>query len=117
MVCNKQQDEELATVAPLQQAIETGKSLVASRFAQTTSSTNVLSYMKRKLLLSENSDEVSVRSLFPRGRQLSELTFVSFKITALDEIYDKLMEPTFRPDNTIIREFVIREKPQTAVFS
>lgn len=116
VVCNGQQDEQLATVAPLQQAIETGKSLVASRFAPTTSSTNVLSYVKRKLSLAENSDEVSVRSLFPRGRQLYELTFVSFKITASDEIYDKLMEPTFWPNNTIIREFEIREKPQTAVF-
>lgn len=116
-ICTGQQDAELIAVAPLQQPIESGKSLVASRFAPTTSSSMVLDYVKRNLSLEENSDEVSVRSLVPRGRQLSELTFVSFKVTATDEIYAKLMDPTFWPNNATIREFEIREKPTATVFA
>lgn len=114
-VCTGQVDTELLTVEPLQ-SIETGKSMVASRFAPTTSSSAVLSYVKRNLSLAEESDEVSVRSLAPRGRPLSELTFISFKITASEELYSKLMDANFWPANTTIREFEKRENPQTAVF-
>lgn len=114
-VCTGQVDTELVAVEPLQ-PIESGKSLVASRFAPTTSSSAVLTYIKRKLSLDEESDEIVVRSLAPRGRPLSELTFVSFKITASEELYSKLMEANFWPANTTIREFEKRENPQTAVF-
>lgn len=83
--CTGSANGELVAIESSERSDETGKSLVASRFAPTTTVENVQSYIRTNLSLSNKSDEVSVRSLVLRGPQISELTFVSFKITASEE--------------------------------
>lgn len=116
-VCTGPVNTELVTVTVAQQKPddEDGKSMVASRFAPSTEASKVLAYVKTKLELPDDSNVVTVRSLAPRNRPLSDLTFVSFKVTVPEDSLAKLMDPSFWPANTTIREFEQRES-RTATF-
>lgn len=105
-------NDDLVTVPKPSDELLGYKSMVASRFSPQTDSAKILSYVKEKLSLPAESDVVTVRSLAPRNRPL---TFISFKISVPDEHYDKLMESTFWPANTTIRAFEQRE-PKVASF-
>lgn len=106
----------VTTVAKTSDDLLGYKSMVASRFAPQTDAAKIVSHVKGTLLLPPESKVVMVRSLAPRNRPLSDLTFISFKVTVPEEHFDKLMEPGFWPANTTIREFEPRDSPKIANF-
>lgn len=118
-ICTGPANTELITVGQKQSMDDPPagyKSMVASRFAPSTDTSKILAYVKANLSLGDDSSLVMVRSLAPRDRQLTELTFISFKITVSDDLYDKIMDPAFWPANTLIREFEPRIKKAAAAF-
>lgn len=115
-VCTGPANTDLLTVEQPGKDSQIGKSMVASRFAPQTDPSKILAHVKAGLELAPDSDVVLVRSLAPRNRPLSELTFISFKVTVPDEHFDKLMEPSFWPAKTTIRDFEQRASPSVASF-
>lgn len=109
-------NSDLTTVAKPSDEPAGFKSMVASRFAPQTDASKIVSHVKSNLSIEADSDVVFVRSLAPRGRPLAELTFVSFKVTVPEEHIGKLMDPSFWPANTTIREFEQRVNVKTADF-
>lgn len=63
-----------------------------------------------------HTDEVVVKSLIPRGRSLSTLSFVSFKVGVSLELKPKAMDPVSWPQGIEFREFIEDEGRKTQHF-
>lgn len=66
-------------------------------------------FIKRKIpTLNEN--EVKIHLLVKKNQSIEKLTFVSFRVACYDQLYGKLIEPSFWPRNVMIGEFVERPR-------
>lgn len=86
------------------------KALVISPLHPATTIAQVKTFVTKKLEISNDSNDISIVSLAPRGRALNELNFVSFKVLFVDSLSEKLSSPSFWPSGTSIRPFEKRER-------
>lgn len=56
------------------------------------------------------STEVDVRKLVKKDRDISEYSFVSFRIACKIEHFNRLMDPMYWPSNSLIREFDLNRR-------
>lgn len=61
-------------------------------------------------------DEVAVKSLIPRGRPSSTLSFISFKVGVDPESKSKALDPASWPQGIEFREFIEDEGRRTQHF-
>lgn len=61
-------------------------------------------------------EEVTVKSLIPRGRPRSALSFISFKVEVSPETRSKAMDPLSWPQGIEFREFIEEEGRRTQNF-
>lgn len=85
------------------------KSLYISRIPTEVTTAKMIEYIKRKIP-ELNDNEVKLNLLVKKDQQIDRLTFVSFRLACVDNLYDKLSEPSFWPRNVLIGEFVERPK-------
>lgn len=78
------------------------KSIFISRFDSETTEDDIDYYIKNKLNI--NADVFTKKFTYSQPRSV-----ISFKLTVPHELFDTIMEPRFWPDNTLVREFEIRE--------
>lgn len=84
--------------------VETPLLYHVSRFSTETSEEELQSWISDKLNVS--SDQlVKCTKLVPRGRDLSSLEFVSFKLSAPKALDEKIMDPSIWPNNITVRPF------------
>lgn len=76
--------------------------LYMSRIRPDVTNESVLGMVKANLNLSENPDIVK---LVPKGRDVSTLTFVSFKIGLDPGLKDRALDPSTWPEGIMFREF------------
>nr|XP_029730479.1 uncharacterized protein LOC115267536 [Aedes albopictus] len=77
-----------------------------SKISPEVSETDVVKLVKDCL----HTDEVAVKSLIPRGRSLSTLSFISFKVGVSRELETKAMDPMSWPQGIEFREFIEEEE-------
>lgn len=78
------------------------KSIFISRFAFETSPSDIEYYIKNKIKFDGNI--IVHKFKYSQTRSIS-----SFKIMVPSDIFNIIIDPTFWPENELIREFVIRE--------
>lgn len=85
-------------------AVEIPSFFHVSRFNPTTTEEELKSWISKKL---EITDDQSIKCwrLIPKGRELSNLEFISFKIGVLKELEVKIMDPSIWPTNITVRPF------------
>lgn len=81
------------------------KAIWLSKLHRETTAEEVLSYIRDDLGI--NVDQLEVRKLVKKGRDIREYTFVSFCINCPSSLFDTLMDVNKWPDYSQIREFVI----------
>lgn len=82
------------------------KSVFVSRFSSDTTIEDIDYYLKSKLVSNANISTYKFSYSQPRS-------IASFKITVPFDIFDKVLDPCFWPDNALVREFVYKENPRT----
>lgn len=70
-------------------------SLVISPLHPSTTADQIKSFVYNKLNLAVDNNEVAITSLAPRGRPLSELNFISFKVSSVDTLRSQISAPEF----------------------
>lgn len=87
--------------------------LYLSRLACHTTVSTIENYMRQRGIELNN---VCVTSLFPKNRELSTLSFISFKIDTTTDTAKILKESSFWPAGCLIKDFV-RKAPKIANLS
>lgn len=82
------------------------KSIFISRFAYETTTDNIYNYIESKLNC--NPDVLIKKFTYSEPRDIT-----SFKLTVPNDLFDTLIDPTFWPNNTFIREYVIRNNTRS----
>lgn len=90
--------------------VEPRKLLVASMFHPTTDSNHLTDFLKSKLAMSDDSTELRVHKLVAPGKDISELDYVSFKISVPGIRYDELLSSSIWPRGVRVREFENRPR-------
>lgn len=90
------------------------KSIWLGRLHRDTTEEEILEYIKDTLQII-NVDEIQVRKLVKKDRDILEYTFISFKIGCSVEMYERLLDASKWPSYCQIREFSTDEvQPQGA---
>lgn len=111
--CNGPSSEILIPVE--RNILRSGKSIVISPLQPSMTTDKIIDYLKTHLEDNFDPNALEVFSLAPKERE--NITFISFKINATNELYEKLTEPAFWPTGVDVRDFVMRpRKPRGAVF-
>lgn len=84
------------------------KFIYASKFTNTTTPEALRKFLSGKLMVAEG--EMDCRLLVAAGREVSSLSFVSFKIEVGLDLFNKLMQPDIWPSGVLVREFISRPK-------
>lgn len=80
-----------------------------------TSCQNVIDYMLKRGLPESLLDEVNVTRLVAKDRDVSTLTFVSFKLDTSDVVASIISKMHFWPESCILKEFIQKPKPHKPV--
>lgn len=83
------------------------KHLFVSRFASETTVDDINFYIKSKLNLNENI--VAYKFSYAQPRSIT-----SFKISVSSDVFNQLMDTSFWPEHTLVREFLTRPKERTS---
>lgn len=92
-------------------AIESRKTIVASHLSPTTTDDELQSFLK-DCLGDDDFAPLKVTKMLPKDRRLEDLNFISFRISAPERLYSKLMSPDFWPIGVTIRDYAYRPKTQ-----
>lgn len=85
------------------------KSIFVSRFAFETSAEDINHYIKNKINI-DNAD-ISINKF----KYSTQRNITSFKITVSPDLFGRIVDPAFWPQNAIVREYIFREYPRTNV--
>lgn len=80
------------------------KAIWLGRLHRDTTEDEILAYIKDELGI-VNADQLQVRKLVKKDRDISEYSFISFKIGCSTEIFKELLDVNEWPTNCNIREF------------
>lgn len=84
------------------------KAIWVSRIHRETTEEELAQYVKESIGIA--SDDINVRKLIKKDRDISTYSFVSFRITCSSANFSKLMDPMYWPSNSHIREFDLNRK-------
>lgn len=87
-------------------AVEIPSFFHVSRFNPAQTEEEVKSWISRKLEITDPDDQsIKCWRLIPKGREVSTLEFISFKIGVFKEHVVKIMDPATWPTNITVRPF------------
>lgn len=90
------------------------KAIYISRLQTSVTTEKIAHYIKTKTPdLKEN--DILLRMLVKKDQSLDDLTFISFRLSCTEELYVKLIDPSFWPEHVKIGEFIERERKQASV--
>lgn len=81
------------------------KTIFVSRLSPETTVDDILKFLVESKVIS-NPTEVKCFRLVPKDKDVSELSFVSFKLTVPTELYDTVMNSNLWPGRVALREFI-----------
>lgn len=90
--------------------VEAKHEIVASLLHPTTESSMLLEYVKSKLDLTEDSNDIRITKLVPAGKDIKLLDFISFKLSVPASLAEKLMSPDMWPTGVRVRPFENRPR-------
>lgn len=91
------------------------KFIYVSRLQTDVTAEKVTEYIRSKMPEMNDAD-ISLRLLVKKDTNLSELTFVSFRLACTEAHYEQLMDPSFWPAHVMIGEFLENDRrPPKAV--
>lgn len=93
--------------------IELPNSIHVSRCKIDFTAENLVAYIKEQMP-SLNTKHVAAHILIPKGKELENLSFVSFRLRCTAELFDQLSSPDFWPSSVFIGEFY--DKPKQRKF-
>lgn len=93
------------------QRVNLPKSIYVSRLETSVKADDIVSYITKQTPNIDPS-HISVRLLVKRDQDLKELTFVSFRLSCTEDLYDSLISPSFWPQHVRIGVFFEQQKQQ-----
>lgn len=91
-------------------AVAPKKTVFLSRLAADTSENDIITYIKSKI--KPTADTVVKKFNFSNPRITS-----SFKVFVSEDLFDTVVNPSFWPQNTLVKEFVYRNKKNSNIAS
>lgn len=85
------------------------KSIYVSRLQTKVTVDDITSYIKERLP-DTNNEHFSLRLLVKKDQTLDDLTFISYRLSCTEDLYNTLVCPSFWPQHVLIGEFY--EKPR-----
>lgn len=90
------------------------KSIYVSRLQTSVTADKIASYIKTKVPeLSEK--DILLRMLVKKDQTLETFSFISFKLSCTEELYNKLIDSSFWPQHVMIGEFFERERKRANI--
>ncbi len=89
------------------------KAIWVSRIHRETTEEELTSYIKNSIGIA--TPDITVRKLVKKDRDISTYSFVSFRITCSPSNFATLMDPTYWPSNSQLREFDLNRKSSMGV--
>lgn len=86
-------------------SVEQRKSLVATMLHPSTKPDQLEAFLNKQLELPENQHHIRCSLMLPRGKDVSELDYVSFRVSAPESAYNRLCDAVNWPRGVIVREF------------
>jgi hypothetical protein len=90
--------------------VEEKRYFVVSRIDPSTTTDDIARFIKNKTGI-----DVRCQLLVPRGREVSELEFVSFKVGVCEADYLLLMKPEIWPAKVLVRDFIEKTRRKRSV--
>lgn len=90
-------------------AVPPKKTVFISRLAIETTAEAVDSFVKSKV--GPNAEISTYKFVFSQPRSIT-----SFKVTVSADLFERILDPNFWPENTLVREYKYREKPRSRNF-
>lgn len=98
-------------------SVETRKDIVASQLHTSTKEEDLCSYLKEVHSLDTSSSAIRCKILLPNGKNINELDWISFKISVVESMYEKVMVSDNWPKGVTVRDFERRPRSRsTGVF-
>lgn len=104
---------QMAANKPKPARIELPNSIYVYRCKIDFTAENLVAYIKEQMP-SLNTKHVAAHILIPKGKELENLSFVSFRLRCTAELFDQLSSPDFWPSSVFIGEFY--DKPKQRKF-
>lgn len=95
---------------PLSPKAPPKKSIWISRLHRDTTETDILTYVNDILGVIATKDQISIRKLVKKDREITSYSFVSFRITCTLDFFNTLFNVEKWPSSVVIREFEITPK-------
>lgn len=89
------------------------KSLYVTRFKTYIQTSDIVAHIDDKLP-NTNANDFAVYMLLKKDKQISTLTYISFRICCTEELYNSMTNPDFWPDGILIGDFY--ESPKQVKF-
>lgn len=87
-------------------AVEPRCLVVISQLHPTTTAVSVVDFVKNKLNLAPESNAVRATMLIQKGRNVSELDYISCKLSLTKDTYASIMNASIWPTGVTIRDFI-----------
>jgi hypothetical protein len=85
-------------------AVEERRCIVISHIDPTTTADDIMQFIQNKTEI----EDARCTLLLPKGRELLELDFVSFKVSVKESCYTTLMNPEVWPARVLIRDYIVK---------
>lgn len=95
--------------------VEPRKDLVVSMLSPSTETDQLEDFIKKKLSIPNDSNEIRIRKLVAADKDISTLDYVSFKISVSGLHFGMLMSPNMWPMGVRVREFQYRPRKSRPV--
>lgn len=91
------------------QRISLPKSIYVSRLETSITADNIVNYIGNRVP-NLDASHISVRLLVKKDQDLNELSFISYRLSCTEALYDTFMSPTIWPSHVRIGEFVEQQQ-------
>lgn len=92
-------------------AIEQRRSIVVSMLDTATTSDDLINFVNTSLELNDKSSLFRCNMLLPSGRNLEDLDFISYKLTASETLISSLLHASIWPKGVTVRDFIPKNRP------
>lgn len=95
-------------------SVETRKDIVASQLHTSTTEEKLCSYLKEVHSLDTSSSDIRCKILLPNGKNIDDLDWISFKISVVESMYEKVMVSENWPKGVTVRDFERRPRSRSS---
>lgn len=98
-----------SSAAAVISSVEARKLVFISQLDPSTPESNIIQHVQNQL--GDINISLKVNALIPRGKNITDIDFISFKLSLPESYFNKVVNASFWPKGVLVREFINYNRP------